>query len=151
MSLHEIINVREILPGLLTGGQPTEPELESVATAGYQRVVNLGLQDAAYSLVDEAGICARLGMAYHHIPVDFEHPRLEDLQSFTDLAAEHAGERLFVHCAMNYRASAFVALLLEHHHAWPRPDADALIHEVWEPYGSWPEFIAKVRAQWAVR
>ncbi|WP_455384252.1 protein tyrosine phosphatase family protein [Acidihalobacter prosperus] len=151
MSLHEIINVRQVLPQLLTGGQPTEAELAAVASEGYAHVVNLGLLDPAYCLADEAGLARQLGMSYRHIPVDFQHPRLDELQAFAEELAAHSGERLFVHCAMNYRASAFTALVLEKDFGWARAEADELIHDVWEPYGAWPEFVATARKEWIGR
>ena len=151
MSLHEIINVRQVLPHLLTGGQPTEAELAAVASEGYTHVVNLGLLDPAYCLADEAGLARQLGMSYRHIPVDFQHPRMADLQTFTAELATHTGKRLFVHCAMNYRASAFTALFLEKNLGWERADADDLIRGVWEPYGAWPAFIAAARGEWIGR
>ncbi|MEJ2480111.1 MAG: protein tyrosine phosphatase family protein [Acidihalobacter sp.] len=151
MSLHEIINVRQVLPHLLTGGQPTEAELAAVASEGYTHVVNLGLLDPAYCLADEAGLARQLGMSYHHIPVDFQHPRLGELQAFAQEFAAHPGERLFVHCAMNYRASAFTALVLEKDFGWDRAEADELIRDVWEPYGAWPEFVVTARKEWIGR
>ncbi len=151
MSLHEIINVRLLSPTLLLGGQPTEDELRAVADADYTHVINLGLLDPNYCLADEAGLARQLGMSYSHIPVDFAHPRLEELETFASDLSAHAHERLFIHCAMNFRASAFTALFLERHRGWERAAADALIHDVWEPYGAWPAFIARARAEWIGR
>jgi protein tyrosine phosphatase (PTP) superfamily phosphohydrolase (DUF442 family) len=151
MSLHEIINVRQVLPQLLTGGQPTEAELAAVAAAGTVHVVNLGLLDPAYCLADEAGLARQMGMSYRHIPVDFQLPQLTELQAFAEDMAAHESESLFVHCAMNYRASVFTALFLERDCGWVRTDADALIRDVWEPYGAWPAFIAAARAEWIGR
>lgn len=151
MSLHEIINVRQPSPALLLGGQPTEDELRAVADAGYTHAINLGLLDPAYCLADETGLARQLGMSYRHIPVDFEHPRLNELEAFASDISTHAHERLFVHCAMNYRASVFTALYLERHCDWTRTAADTLIRDVWEPYGAWPAFIAKARAEWIGR
>lgn len=149
MTIDAIINVRHVLPDLLLGGQPTEDELRAVAAAGYTHVVNLGLLDPEYCLPDEGKLAEDAGLTYRHIPVDFSNPRLADLDTFAEAAGQSV--KLFVHCAMNYRACTFTALWLERDRGWSRAQADALIADVWEPYGVWPEFIARARAEWLAR
>jgi hypothetical protein len=56
-NISEIYNFLEIDAGLVTGGQPSEEELASLARAGYGTIINLGLHDdPRYSLKDEPGI-----------------------------------------------------------------------------------------------
>ena len=73
-------------------------------------MVNLGLLDPRYCLTDEAGSVAALGLAYHHIPVDFNAPQAEDLLRFFAVMDGAQDQKVFVHCAANYRVSSFVAL-----------------------------------------
>ncbi|RFC41997.1 MAG: putative phosphohydrolase, partial [Verrucomicrobia bacterium] len=55
----EIKNFRAVDEALLTSGQPTVAQLESVAAAGFQTVINLALHDQPrYSLPDEPGTVA---------------------------------------------------------------------------------------------
>src|SRR5262249_38660284 len=67
---------------LATAGQPSEAQLREVAAAGFQVVVNLGLTGTDYALPDEAGLAAALGLEYHHLPVLFDAPRVDDLRAF---------------------------------------------------------------------
>jgi len=130
-----------------TAGQPTEAQLRDVATDGYAAVVNLGLLDPRYCLPDEAGLVASLGMSYRHIPVKFDAPAVEDFAAFAATMDEWAGKKTFVHCAANYRASAFTALYGELRLGWTRARADEHASNVWTPDETWRAFIARCRAE----
>ena len=47
-------------------------------------------------------------MTYIHIPVPFEAPTPEHLRKFFGFMNELSEEKVFVHCAVNARVSAFV-------------------------------------------
>ena len=82
MSTQEICNYRKVNDQIITGGQPNEDQLKSAANEGFTTVVNLATLDPDYSLPDEAGLVRSLGMAYHHIPVDWEAPKESDFEAF---------------------------------------------------------------------
>jgi protein tyrosine phosphatase (PTP) superfamily phosphohydrolase (DUF442 family) len=145
VSLAEIRNFVPVTESLATAGQPTEEQLRQIAASGFEVVVNLGLLDPRYCLPDEAGLAAELGVTYHHLPVDFKAPRVEDFARFEALMAEAAGKRTFVHCAANYRVSCFVALYGERHFGWSPERALAHVHGVWSPDETWRAFMAAVR------
>ena len=105
----DIRNFVGLSDSLATAGQPSEPQLKTLA-AGFEMVVNLGLLDPRVCLPDEPGLIQSLGMAYRHIPVDFNAPRFENLERFFEVMDASRDQRVFVHCAANYRVSAFVAL-----------------------------------------
>ena len=137
-----IHNVRVVDPHLTTGGQPTEAQLAAVAAANYDVVINLALHDdPRYSLKDEAGLVASLGMTYLHIPVIFSAPQPIQLAQFCDAMAAHQGKKMFVHCAANYRVSAFVGLYRVLRQGWDNDRAFALMHELWQPDETWQHFI----------
>jgi protein tyrosine phosphatase (PTP) superfamily phosphohydrolase (DUF442 family) len=146
MPLGEIKNFIEIGDLIATGGQPSESQLTDVASAGYQVVINLGLLDPKYCLRDEAGLVAGLGMEYHHIPVVFTDPKTDDFRRFVDVMFSHRDHKVFIHCALNWRVSAFVALYGELHLGWPRSKADAHIRSLWEPNDVWSEFVCECRS-----
>ena len=146
MALEDIRNFIAVSDDLGTAGQPSEAQLREVADAGFEVVVNLGLLDPRYCLPDEAGTVARLGLEYHHIPVDFTAPQAGDLRQFLDAMDAARGKKVFVHCAANYRVSSFVALYGEARLGWTREDADAHIRRVWEPNETWAGFIAAARS-----
>ena len=110
--LARIYNYRSCAPDLATSGQPDEDDLATIAAAGFQLIINLGLHDAEYALVDEAGSVRVLGMDYAHIPVAFNAPAPQDLRRYFEVMDAHPGRRIWVHCAANKRASVFVGLWL---------------------------------------
>ena len=54
-------------------------------------------------------------------------------------------QRVFVHCAANYRVSSFVALYGEARFGWSPDQGDAHIRRIWEPNETWVRFIADAR------
>lgn len=141
--LGTIKNFRRLAPGLITGGQPSEMELAAVAAAGVEVVINLGRLDPAYALVDEKGTVEGLGMTYKHIPVVWDQPTAADLNAFFAALDQHAGRSLLVHCAANYRASAFIMLYRVLRLGWRLDDALPDMRAIWNPaeYPAWQAFI----------
>jgi protein tyrosine phosphatase (PTP) superfamily phosphohydrolase (DUF442 family)/chloramphenicol 3-O-phosphotransferase len=142
-TLRDIINFRRLSDRLITGGQPTEAELALAAAAGAEVVINLGRLDPAYALPDERGTVAALGLIYEHIPVVWAEPTAADLDAFFTALTRHAGRRLFVHCAANYRASAFNMLYRVLRLGWRIEDARPDLDAIWDPaeYPQWQAFI----------
>ena len=119
---------------LATAGQPTEAQLSTVAAAGFGVVINLALHDdPAYSLQDEAGLAASLGLDYVHIPVQFATPTLEALAAFSSAMEEAGDGKVFVHCRHNKRVPVFIALDRVLRQDWPRDEALAAMRQVWVP------------------
>jgi protein tyrosine phosphatase (PTP) superfamily phosphohydrolase (DUF442 family) len=135
-------NFREVDALLLTSGQPSEAQLADAAARGCRVVINLALHDdPRYSLTDEGGTVCELGMEYIHIPVQFKAPTEEDLLAFFAAMDAHHGEKLLVHCAANYRVTAFVGLYRIIRHGWPRERAFEPMRTVWEADDVWRTFI----------
>ena len=132
---------------LATAGQPSEEQLAAVAAAGFAVVINLALHDdPSYSLRDEAGLAASLGLEYVHIPVQFSTPTVEALAAFSQ-AMQRAGEgKVFVHCRHNKRVPVFVALDRILRQGWPRDAALEAMRKVWTPDANWEAFIARALA-----
>jgi protein tyrosine phosphatase (PTP) superfamily phosphohydrolase (DUF442 family) len=128
-----------------TAGQPSEEQLQAVAQHGYRVVVNLGLLDPRYCLPDEAGSVARLGLSYHHIPVDFQQPRLEDYRAFESTLLSARPHKVFVHCAANYRVSCFMSLFGARHLGWSAEQAEAHFKRLWQPNEVWTRFFAEAQ------
>jgi protein tyrosine phosphatase (PTP) superfamily phosphohydrolase (DUF442 family) len=142
-AFQSIINYRLLSTDLITGGQPSEEQLVAVAAAGFEAVINLALHDAPYSLKDEAATIEAVGMTYEHIPVVWERPERADLQRFFEAMERHRGRRVFVHCAANYRASAFIMLYRVLRLGWRIEDALPDMRAIWNPagYPAWQAFI----------
>jgi protein tyrosine phosphatase (PTP) superfamily phosphohydrolase (DUF442 family) len=147
MAIEDIKNFREVDELLGTAGQPSESQLREIALAGYEVVINLGLLDPRYCLPDEAGLVSGLGMEYHHIPVVFGSPRVADFERFVEVMKSCRGRKTFVHCALNWRVSAFVGLYGEMRLGWSRMTADTHMRTFWEPDEAWKDLAAQCRAK----
>ena len=149
MSTHAIFNYRQVDEQVITGGQPRAEQLESAADEGFRTVINLATIDPRDSLTDEAGLVRSLGMTYYHIPVDWENPRESDFEAFEGVMRTLPGGKTLIHCAANYRVTAFYALYAEKHIGWSVAKAEAFRASIWQgsDYPIWEAFIGRVRSQ----
>jgi protein tyrosine phosphatase (PTP) superfamily phosphohydrolase (DUF442 family) len=147
VALDDIKNFIAIDERIATAGQPSEDELREVAGEGYGAVVNLGLLNPEYCLPDEAGLAASLGLAYRHLPVSFDAPAAADFDAFVAQMDAWAAQRVFVHCAANFRVSAFMAVYGEMRLGWERDRAERHARTFWEPNRTWQRFVADCRAR----
>jgi protein tyrosine phosphatase (PTP) superfamily phosphohydrolase (DUF442 family) len=149
MSTNEIYNFKRVNEWILTGGQPSEAQLQAAAAEGVRTVINLATINPGYSLSDEAGSVQGLGMTYVHIPVEWENPQREDFVAFEAALQEAEKEKTLIHCAANYRVTAFVSLYGMKHWGWSAEEADELIAHVWQPgqYPVWDMFVEELREE----
>jgi protein tyrosine phosphatase (PTP) superfamily phosphohydrolase (DUF442 family) len=148
VSTEDIQNYYKVDERIITGGQPTEGQIRSAAEDGYQVVVNLATIDRRYSLDDEAGLAQSLGLAYHHIPVEWGAPTEADFDAFAAVMQQNQDKRVLVHCAANYRASAFYALYAMQNLGWSETQADALTASLWKrQYPVWDAFIQNMKTR----
>ncbi len=145
-TLESIYNFQQLEADLATGGQPDEEQLQAIADAGYEVVINLGLPDAPYAVAGERAILEGRGVRYEAIPVSFEAPEPERFSAFRRRYRQLAGRRCFIHCAANKRVSAFMALYRILELEWPREAAEAEMHRIWRPDPAWRDFIERVLA-----
>ena len=146
--LSETRNFRQLDEQLLTAGQPDEEQLADARRQGCAVVINLALHDdPRYSLRDEAGTVRSLGMMYEHIPVQFSAPAERDFLAFCAAMDAHQGEKLLVHCAANYRVTAFVGLYRMIRQGWAPAAAFEGMRSVWQPDAIWTQFIADMLAR----
>lgn len=60
------------------------------------------------AITDEGSVVTSLGMKYVHIPVPLDRPTKEHLRSFIRVMRAMDGEKVWVHCVVNARVSAFM-------------------------------------------
>lgn len=137
----DIYNWRRLDERLTTSGQPSEAQLQAIATLGVDCVVNLGLHTHPKALPDERGTVTALGMDYIHQPVDFQNPTAADLDRFCEAMDRLQGRTVHVHCIANWRVSAFLYRWRIDRLGWApsraRPDLDA----IWTPEGPWAAIV----------
>jgi protein tyrosine phosphatase (PTP) superfamily phosphohydrolase (DUF442 family) len=130
-----------VSPHLATSGQPTALQFTDIQAAGYSAVLNLAMPSSSNWLPEESTIVTDLGMTYHHIPVLWENPILDDFDRIADILDEHKEQKIWVHCAKNMRVSAMIYLYnrlkagLTHEVAW------RYVEQVWQPNEVWYGFI----------
>jgi protein tyrosine phosphatase (PTP) superfamily phosphohydrolase (DUF442 family) len=137
-----IYNWHRLDERLTTSGQPSEEQLAGIRALGVGHIVNLGLHTQDHALPDEAGIVARLGMTYIHIPVEFQNPTEADFARFCDVMDALKDMPVHVHCIANYRVAAFFYRyrrdVLGMNEALARLD----LEKCWQPNEVWAAFIA---------
>jgi uncharacterized protein (TIGR01244 family) len=149
MSTKEIYNYRPVNEALITGGQPTEDQLKSAAGEGITTVINLATLNSSTALADEAGLVRSLGMTYHHIPVEWENPKESDFAAFEQVMQQSRTGKTLLHCAANYRVTAFYSLYALKHLGWSESQADEFRATIWQEsdYPIWEAFIRQMKSQ----
>ena len=149
MSAEEIYNYRGVTDQICTGGQPTEEQLRSAAAEGFTCVINLATIDPGRSLEDEGGLVRSLGMTYHHIPVAWENPQESDFAAFEAVMQASRADKLLIHCAANFRVTAFYSLYAVKHLGWTEAQAGDFRASIWKGsnYPIWEKFIGEMTAK----
>src|SRR5262245_9022223 len=140
MSIEDSYNFRRINEGLTTSGRVNVAQLGELRREGYDAVINL-LPDSESDVADEARIVREQGMDYVYIPVDFQRPTRADLDAFVEAMDARRGGKIHVHCAANYRVSAFYSIYALRRGLCTRDEANELVHSVWNP-ADFPAWIA---------
>ena len=144
--MNHIKNCVRVSEDIATSGQPGRGDFAGIAGAGYTDVVNLATGTAPDAIPDEGDVVAGAGMTYHHIPVVWTSPELSDLDRFFSVMDSLKGKKVWVHCVVNKRVTAFVDLYSLLRLGLPEEDARAPMDAVWEPDGVWPGFIERAKA-----
>jgi len=136
-----IYNWRRLDGRITTSGQPTAAQLGEIAALGVRHVINLAPHSHAKALPDEAGSVGRLGMGYSYIPVDFTAPTEADFAAFCEAMAALGDARVHVHCAANFRVSAFMFRYRRDVLGMDAAQARVEMEAVWQPTGAWVAFV----------
>jgi protein tyrosine phosphatase (PTP) superfamily phosphohydrolase (DUF442 family) len=124
-------------------------QLATLGGEGYRAVINLLPDSYEHAVHDEATIVRDQGLDYVYIPVDFDAPTQADLDAFTDAMDARTGQKVHVHCAANYRVSAFYALYARQRGLCSDDEATALIRDIWDPadFPAWDALISEARTR----
>jgi len=132
-------------PGLWCPGQLSAADIARLPALGVGTVINLAPPNASKILAGEAEQVTALGLNDVQIPVSWDAPSPHQFELFVGVMAAVGHQAVWLHCARNMRASAFVYLyrLLvrgesESQAAWP-------MSRVWTPNPVWQQWITAVR------
>ncbi len=139
--MNKILNYVKINELISTSGQPKIEELELIANEGFEVVINLAVATTSNALENEDKIVSSLNMSYIHIPVDFENPKISDLKLFLNVLQALGANKVWIHCAKNYRVSAFMYVYHKYILHTPFEQIDLSIFDMWQPSLVWQELM----------
>jgi dihydroorotase len=147
-TIEDSYNLRRVSPRLTTSGIVPAEGLKALASQGYEVVINLLPDSSEKAIPNERGIIESQGIEYIYIPVDFEQPSPLDFQKFAEALDGIRKKKTHIHCAANYRVSAFYALYQAQRNHWSVDRAMEFIQGVWQPadHPGWSELMADTLA-----
>lgn len=144
--IEDSYNFRMISDRLTTSGVVGADRLKALASQGYEAVINLLPDTSEHAVSDERDIVESQLVEYIYIPVDFKAPGRSDFARFLEVLDRLSDKKIHIHCAANYRVSAFYSLYAVGRGRWSKDQATEFIRSVWRPadYPGWPEFIDEI-------
>jgi protein tyrosine phosphatase (PTP) superfamily phosphohydrolase (DUF442 family) len=148
MGIESSHNFRKVNNRLTTSGSVRPDVLKTLSSQGYEVVVNLLPDSSEYAVAGEEGIVESQNIRYIYIPVDFKQPTRLDFTKFSQALDELQDRKVHLHCAANYRVSAFYSLYQVCSKRWSLEQATQFIEDVWQPaaYSGWAAFMADILA-----
>ncbi len=146
MSVSEAYNFKTVTDELHTAGLLGESQLACLQAEGYSSVVNLLPDDSEYAISNERQIVESQGLGYYYIPVDFSAPSNSDFLAFTNTMTKLPSGKKLLHCAANYRVSAFFAIYAYRRLGWSEAEARTFIASVWDlpEHPVWDNFVSQM-------
>lgn len=145
--LSAIHNFVQLRPNIATAGQPNENQFATIADAGYSAVIHLLMPDNKDAIQKEGAIVAGHGMSYIHIPVPFDNPQPIQVKDFCNYLIALNDRKVFVHCIMNYRVSAFMYHYLNKVIGEDAASSRSPMFDKWEPEPVWQKLLSWSREE----
>ena len=141
--MNDIYNYKFFHEKLSSSGMPTAEQMNVVAQAGVQLVINLAPHDVRNAIPNETELVESLGMKYINVPVNWGTPTRDGLNIFMDAMDANQDKKIHVHCEANFRASAFIAMYRVLRLDWKQDEALEVMHTIWDEnaYPVWKMFI----------
>lgn len=140
--MDNIRNYVQLRPKIATSGQPTEEQFRDISKAGYVVVINLAFPGYRDCIDNEGKIVTELGMAYFHLPIPFDNPTAEHVRLFCNIMSALKGNKIWVHCVMNYRVSVFMFHYLHKIEKLNKEESISPIFNHWQPDSNWRRILA---------
>ncbi len=146
MSVNQAYNYKKVSDSISTAGVISEEQLRKLSDEGYQAVINLLPPSSEYAIKNEASIVSGQGLAYEGIPVEFSSPQESEYQEFAEKMQALSGKKVMVHCAANYRVSAFYSIYAFHNLGWTESQVYEWISSIWtlSEHPVWEQFVAEM-------
>jgi len=149
MAIEGSYNFKRIDTKITTSGVVGDKRLSALKSEGYDALINLLPDNNEYAVPDEASIVTAQGLTYTYIPVEWSAPTRADFDAFEKAMEINRGKTVHVHCAANWRVSAFYGLYAERQGLWTREQADAHMRTIWKPeeHPAWTALIREIRGE----
>jgi protein tyrosine phosphatase (PTP) superfamily phosphohydrolase (DUF442 family) len=146
VNVDQAYNYRTVSDSVATAGVVSSKILAVLRDAGIEVVINLLPESSEYAVVGEKQIIEKQGIEYQYLPIDFSAPKREEYLQFKELMVQSEGKKLLIHCAANYRVSAFYSRYAIENGIWTVDEADNFMLSIWQPseYPAWVEWLSKV-------
>jgi uncharacterized protein (TIGR01244 family) len=105
----DMLNPRQPLENLVTGGQPSEDDFKKFADQGFGLVINLR-RPCEFDDFDEALVVESLGMKYINIPVNGMEDLSTENAALLHEALESFDGPIVLHCRSGMRASGLLGV-----------------------------------------
>lgn len=136
-----ILNQLDISDSLCTSGQPRADQFAFIAERGFEAVINLAMATSDGALPQEGDLVTGLGLTYLHIPVPWNAPSALHFQLFAAALQALQPRKVWVHCALNMRVSAFVYRYRTQLLGCSEAVAREALHKIWTPNATWTAFL----------
>ena len=133
----------QVFDWLWSSGQLSERDIGELPSLGIDAVVNLALPSSSNALAGEAEMVSAKGISYFQIPVLWERPEIDQLVLFFDILDSLKGKKIWVHCALNMRVSAFIYLYRKLRLNEDHASANFPMRHIWQPSEVWQSFIKR--------
>jgi len=148
MGVDKAYNYRLVDQKLATAGRVEPDQLAQLGSEGFEVVISLLPESSEYAVAGERQLVEGQGIEYRYLPVDFAAPTVADYRQFRQLMQEAGGRKLLIHCAANYRVSAFYSRFAIETGRWTEAEADQFMLSVWQPdeYPPWPWWLQQIKS-----
>ena len=139
--IETIRNFVQLTPDIGTAGQPSSEQFQLISQAGYEVVINLAMPEHPDSISNEGELVMKAGMSHYHIPVPFDNPDASHVLEFCRLMQSLEGRKVFIHCIMNYRVSAFMFHYLHKLKGYSEDAAKSPMFDLWQVEPQWADIL----------
>ena len=148
MGVEKAYNYRLVNSKVAPSGRVEPQQLAQLGGEGFEVVINLLSESSPYAVAGERQSVEDQGIEYLYLPVDFAAPTLEDYGQFRQLMQRAGDRKLLIHCAANFRVSAFYSRYAIETGRWSPAQADQFMLSVWQPgeHPPWPQWLEQVKA-----
>ena len=149
MNIDKAYNFKRIDELTSCSGTLANVSLQSLSDTNYDVVINLLPNDSEHAREEEKEDLKKSGIRYIHIPVIWDAPKHSDFEAFKSAMDSVEGKKIHIHCAANYRASAFYALYAYKNQGWSITKLNNFIASIWQlvEYPIWEKFVSELAGE----